>query len=110
MEFSEIIFKVEKGIAVLTLNRPEIRNAITGAAMIREIEEACRRVNADMGIRVLIVTGTDPAFSSGGNIKDMAARKGMFAGSPSEIMTGYRQNVQRIPWLFMVSRFRPSRL
>ena len=97
MNFREIDFKVENGVAVVTLNRPDIRNAISGIEMILEMEEACRMVNEDMTIRVMIITAVDPAFSSGGNIKDMAEKKGMFAGSPAEVMESYRRNIQRIP-------------
>jgi enoyl-CoA hydratase/carnithine racemase len=97
MDFKEIVFKVEKGIAVITLNRPDIRNAISGIEIIRELEEACKIVNQDITIKVMILTAADPAFSSGGNIKDMAEKKGMFAGSPAEVMESYRRNIQRIP-------------
>lgn len=97
MAFKEIHFEVTDGIAVLTLNRPDTRNAISGPEIIAEIERACERVNGDTRIRVMIVTGADPAFSSGGNIKDMAEKKGMFAGRPAQIMENYRKNIQRIP-------------
>lgn len=97
MDFKEINFKVDNGIAVLTLNRPDIRNAISGVEIIEEMEAACKIVNQDMTIKVMILTAVDPAFSSGGNIKDMAEKKGMFAGSPVEIMESYRRNIQRIP-------------
>ena len=97
MDFEEIIFQVNDGIAVLTVNRPDTRNAITGAEMIAEVEAACRTVNNDISIRVLIITAADPAFSSGGNVKDMATRSGMFAGTPAQVMENYRKNVQRIP-------------
>lgn len=97
MSYQNISFHVDNGIAVLTLDMPETRNAITGADVIEEIEDVCRKVNKDMDIKVLIITGTDPAFSSGGNIKDMKAKKGMFQGTPAGIMEGYRRNVQRIP-------------
>ncbi len=97
MAFNEILFDIKDGIAVLTLNRPDIRNAISGPEIIDEIGIACEQVNADMQVRVMIVTGTDPAFSSGGNIKDMAEKKGMFAGTPAQIMENYRRNIQRIP-------------
>ena len=93
----EIKFEIENEIARITLNRPDIRNAITGPEIIREIESACREVNANRMIKVLIITGKDPAFSSGGNIKDMQKREGMFGGTPAEIMENYRANVQRIP-------------
>jgi enoyl-CoA hydratase/carnithine racemase len=97
MNFKEISFKVDNGIAVLTLNRPDIRNAISGVEIIEEMEAACGMVNQDMTIKVMILTAVDPAFSSGGNIKDMAEKKGMFAGSPAEVMESYRRNIQRIP-------------
>ncbi len=97
MTFTEILFEVEKGIAIVTLNRPETRNIITSAEMIAEIEEVCRLVNRDLSVKVLIITGADPAFSSGGNVKEMAAKTGMFQGSPAKLMENYRKNVQRIP-------------
>ncbi len=97
MDFKEITFQVTDGIAVLTLNRPDTRNAITGAEMIAEVEAACKVVNDDVNIRVLVITAADPAFSSGGNVKDMAAKAGMFAGTPAQVMENYRKNVQRIP-------------
>jgi len=97
VEFKEIKFAVKDAIATMTLDRPDIRNAITSSEMITEIETVCERAIDDMAIKVLIITGTDPAFSSGGNIKDMAARKGMFAGPPARIMENYRRNIQRIP-------------
>ncbi len=97
MQFKDIIFEVEDHVATLTLNLPETRNVITGSSTISEIEEVCKTVNRDMDIRVLIITGADPAFSAGGNVKEMAKREGMFSGSPAALMEGYRNNVQKIP-------------
>ncbi|MGZ3595779.1 MAG: enoyl-CoA hydratase-related protein [Syntrophales bacterium] len=96
MEFKEILFSIDKGIATATLNRPDIRNAITQPEIIAEIKTACKQVNEDMDIKVLIVTAVDPAYSSGGNVKDMKDRKGMFQGSPAEIMEKYRSNLQDV--------------
>ena len=97
MMFKEILFEIHNRISILTLNRPETRNTISELRIIEEIEAACRMVNDDMTINVLIITAKDPAFSAGGNIKDMAGRKGMFGGSPARIMENYRKNIQRIP-------------
>lgn len=97
MAYNDILFKIDQGVGVLTLNQPESRNVITDASTIAEVEDVCRRVNQDMGIKVLIITGADPAFSSGGNVKEMAEKKGMFQGTPSQLMESYRNNVQRIP-------------
>ena len=97
MNFKEILFEKKGRIATLTLNRPEIRNAISSLEIIEEIETACQIVNNDMAINVMIITAKDPAFSSGGNVKDMAAKKSMFGGTPAQVMDGYRKNIQRIP-------------
>lgn len=97
MEFKEIIFTAEKGIGTIVLNRPEKRNVITSLEMVEELEAACRYVNEELSFKVLIITAKDPAFSAGGNIKDMAAKKGMFSGSPAQLMENYRRFVQRIP-------------
>lgn len=99
MDFKDILFNCSEdtGIAKITFNTPETRNAITGKNTIDEIEAACKIVNENRKINVLILTGTDPAFSSGGNVKDMLEKKGMFAGSPTELMNNYMKYVQRIP-------------
>ena len=100
MDFKEIIFTIENRIATITLNRPEIRNAMTSEEMIDELETACGIVNENRNVSVLILTATDPAFSAGGNVKDMATRSGMFTGRPTELMVNYRKFVQRIPLIF----------
>ena len=96
MEYKEILFQIDQGIATLTLNRPDIRNAITHREIIEEIKSVCKQVNEDLDIKVLIVTAVDPAYSSGGNVKDMKDRKGMFQGTPAQIMEKYRSNLQDV--------------
>ncbi len=91
MAFKEILLAVDQGMAIITLNRPETRNIITSPEIISELEEACRQVNRDMDTNVLIITGADPAFSAGGNIKEMAAEKGIFGGSPEQIVRNYQR-------------------
>ncbi len=98
MQYEDILFEKQEKIVVLTLNRPDIRNAITGEGMIREIEEACSIVQEDEEVCALILTGAGTAFSAGGNVKDMQAREGMFAGGPEQVRENYRKGIQRIPW------------
>ena len=85
MSRTEIKFEFAKGVATLTLNRPDIRNAITGAEIIAEVQDAVAQVNSDKDCRVLIITAADPSFSAGGNVKDMAAKAGMFGGTPAQV-------------------------
>ena len=97
MTYKNILFEINNGIATLTLNRPETRNIITDPGMIDEIESALGVVNADKSVQVLILTAADPAFSAGGNIKEMAKKQGMFSGTPEEIAANYKATIQRIP-------------
>jgi enoyl-CoA hydratase/carnithine racemase len=89
-------FRIGDGIARLTLARPEIRNAITGPEMLAEILDAFEEAEADPQVRVLVVDAEGPAFSAGGNVRDMADRTGMFAGEPETIEQAYRAGIQRL--------------
>ena len=97
MPYEEVVFEKKGPVATLTLNRPDIRNAITGDRMIREIEGVCREVQEDEGVCALVLTGAGTAFSAGGNVKDMKEKKGMFSGGPGELRENYRKGIQRIP-------------
>ena len=95
--FRELEVRREGRVVVATLNRPETRNAITGKEMVDELCQLCEWVNSDPEVSVVVLTGADPAFSSGGNVKDMKEKRGMFSGTLSEIVDGYKSHVQRIP-------------
>lgn len=64
----DILFRVEDGIAHLTFNRPEARNALT-FAMYERLAELCGAVHEDSSVRALIVTGAgSKAFAAGTDI------------------------------------------
>ncbi|WP_154650531.1 enoyl-CoA hydratase-related protein [Geotalea daltonii] len=88
---------VEKRIAVLTLQRHDVRNALTGTALIDDIVQTVNWVNNEPEVSVLVITGEGTAFSSGGNVKEMQSQSGSFAGSPMEIQDHYRRGIQQIP-------------
>ena len=92
-----ILYEQDGHIVTLTLNRHETRNAISENEMVDALVAACDRINKDQSVRVAILTGAGSAFSSGGNVKDMRDKKGMFGGTPAEIRDGYRNGIQRIP-------------
>jgi enoyl-CoA hydratase/carnithine racemase len=83
-----------------TLNLPESRNPITGDAMIDALVAAVQRVDRDPAVRAVILTGSGSVFSTGGNIKDMADRTGMFGGSAHGLRASYRDRIQRVPRAF----------
>ena len=74
MPYSHMLFEVEEsGIALLTVNRPEKLNALSGA-VIGELGDAFGRVAADAAIRAAILTGAgEKAFVAGADIGELAA-------------------------------------
>nr|WP_163503726.1 enoyl-CoA hydratase-related protein [Halomonas socia] len=88
---------VEARVATLTLNRHDVRNALTGTALIEDIVAVAEWVNRCDDVSVVVITGAGSAFSAGGNVKDMAERGGDFAGDVAEVAERYRHGIQRIP-------------
>lgn len=98
---SDLVLYSRKGVvATLVLNRPEIRNVLSGAEMVEAIEEALERLNADREVRVAILTGAGPAFSAGGDLKRMRDNAALAATNPAEMPQQYIQGIQRIPLAF----------
>jgi enoyl-CoA hydratase/carnithine racemase len=76
---SLIDLKVDAGIATLTLNRPDKRNAITDA-MRTELIDALEQVASDGTIRALVLTGAGKGFCAGGDVAGMQRRMDAPAG------------------------------
>ena len=71
MDFENIIYTVEDGIATIKLNRPKALNALN-SAINQDIMAAINLVKADPSVRVLIMTGSERAFAAGADVKEMA--------------------------------------
>jgi enoyl-CoA hydratase/carnithine racemase len=99
-EAMPLIYQQDGAVVTLTLNRPEIRNAISGEDMIEALVDAVERMNADMSVHAAILTGAGTAFSSGGNVKRMAERTGLVGRTPVETRRHYKLGIQRIPLAF----------
>ncbi len=84
-------------VAVMTLDRDDMRNALTGTALIDDIVTVADWVNRAGEVSVLVMTGAGSAFSAGGNIKDMRDRSGDFGGDVADVENKYRRGIQRIP-------------
>jgi len=70
MEYKNIIYAKEKGVARITINRPEVRNALNRATR-SELSYAIEEIEKDKDIRVVIITGAgDKAFISGADITE----------------------------------------
>lgn len=71
MSYEHLIYDVSDGIATVTLNRPEQRNALS-RAMVNELVHALTAVRDDADVRCLVLTGAGKVFCAGG---DLAAFK-----------------------------------
>ena len=69
----ELLYEVKDGIAYVTFNRPQARNALT-FAMYERLAEICTQANQDRSIRAILITGGgDKAFAAGTDISQFRA-------------------------------------
>lgn len=74
MDYQYILYEKSEGLATITINRPEVRNALTQALMA-ELGHAIEQAESDGEVRVLILTGAgDRAFVAGADIGEVGAR------------------------------------
>ncbi len=78
MEFENIIYKVEDGVATIQLNRPKALNALN-SAINQDIMAALQQVQTDPSVRVLVITGSERAFAAGADVKEMAQANPRYA-------------------------------
>ena len=62
-----VLFDFNDGVAIITLHRPEVRNAFN-AELGSALSAALRRCDADDDVRVVVITGTPPAFCAGADM------------------------------------------
>lgn len=84
-------------IAIVTLNRPQTRNALTDEDAVGELLAMCEAVNRDRSVSVVILTGAGPAFSAGGNLKQIGELGRGALGEPAQTRYFYRDGIQRVP-------------
>jgi enoyl-CoA hydratase/carnithine racemase len=80
VDYQDIRFEVDDAVAVITMHRPEVRNAFSGQ-MGKELGEAYRTCDSNDDIRAVVLTGTPPAFCSGA---DLSRGAGTFAANKDE--------------------------
>ncbi|HEY8490208.1 MAG TPA: enoyl-CoA hydratase [Dehalococcoidia bacterium] len=77
-----ILVDVTDGVGLITLNRPDRLNALTGP-MWGELADAAERLAADAAVRCVVLTGAGRAFCAGGDVKAMAEGEGAGGGFSS---------------------------
>jgi len=92
-----VLLDIKDRIATVTLNDPTRRNPITGNDMIAALLDTFAKVQADPDVSVMILTGADPAFCAGGDIKEMNDPNSVFRKDPLAASQCYVDGVQRLP-------------
>ena len=82
-----VLYEVTDRVAVVTLNRPEARNALS-AEVHRELPRAMGRADDDADVDAVILTGADPAFCAGLDLKELGSgehdvARGATSGEPA---------------------------
>jgi len=80
MTFQFLKYSLEGGICTITLNRPEVYNALNDEITF-ELQDAFKQVARDESIRVLVITGEGKAFCSGQDLKSSGGKKRSFIES-----------------------------
>ena len=70
----QLLCSIRHGVATLTLNRPEARNALS-AELTPALERTIADCDADDTVRALLITGAGTAFCAGGDVKSMGDRR-----------------------------------
>lgn len=94
----QLIETFEDGVATLTMNRPEARNALTGE-LLAALSAAAPRLALDPKVRAVVLTGAGGAFCAGGDVKGFVADKGADAPTFDERVNGLRNGMEFSRWL-----------
>ena len=87
MAYEHIRLSRDGGVVTLAFNRPDTRNSMT-PAMGEEVVQAVAEVRADPTARVVVLTGSGSAFSSGGDLGMLARDAGVTRGGDAPTMAG----------------------
>jgi enoyl-CoA hydratase len=79
-----VLYEVADRVATITLNRPDARNALS-TEVLRLIPELAQRADADADVDVVLLTGADPAFCAGLDLKELGSTGGNLRGGSGAV-------------------------
>lgn len=85
---------VDKGVVVITLNRPEVKNALR-TQLLGELAEALETCKTDDAVRCVVITGGAEVFAAGADIREMAELDAV--GVLNDPRVGYWQQIRQFP-------------
>lgn len=95
-----VLIEREGPIALVTINEPKTRNALSGP-VIDGLVAFLSAANDDASLGCIVLTGAGESFSSGGNVREMYdGSHEMFRGTPAQMQDAFRKHIQQLPVLF----------
>ena len=91
----ELLAAIDGRVGILTLNRPEARNALSDR-LTPALRTMIARFGADDAVGAVLITGAGPAFCAGGDVKGMGDRGGAPERSPDERIAELRDRQRRL--------------
>jgi enoyl-CoA hydratase/carnithine racemase len=96
MSYENISFSVEQSIALITLNRPQRRNALS-LALMREVIDCLDEIEKRRELRVVILAANGNVFSAGHDLSEMMGREKTDYESIFGVCTTMMEKIQAIP-------------
>ena len=87
MSLTTLQVQLDRGVCTLTLNRPEVRNAMS-MTRVQELLTALERAEANPAVRVVVLRGAGGHFCAGGDIGDMAQARMKLAQQQAQLSAG----------------------
>lgn len=96
MPSSNVAWDIKESVGIVTLNRPDARNALTWD-MYDALVEACEAAEADQNVRVLIIRGAGGAFSAGTDIAQFKDFDGAAGVAYEKRLEAVIDRIERLP-------------
>jgi len=97
-DYQHILLEIEDGVAVITMNRPEVLNAMN-RKLCDELHETVLRLAGDDDVGCIVITGAgEKAFSAGGDIHEQRSDDARYGREEVD-----RMNAARGPWNYEIS-------
>lgn len=95
----DLLFRIDNRVAVITLNRPDKLNAMTGAMLARCAKELTDYAS-DPAVGAVVLTGVGRGFCAGGDVAVMQTGEEFGPlGTPTEVQIDELRRWHRVPWL-----------
>lgn len=98
MPYNLITFKIDDGVGLISLNRPNDGNALI-PEMAWELLDAANRCDEDPEIRAVVLTGSGKMFCAGGDLKAFAAQGEKVSGYIKDITQPFHAAISRFNWM-----------